>query len=84
MPVPIVVVSNENRIVFSIEKRQRPLRALPLSLSTGLSKSVTTRPLKVGQVLQIEILSNRAAPLSQSVTAGIDFDELLLQIEIFP
>ena len=57
---------------------------LPLSLSAGLSRSVTTRPLKVGQVLQIEILPNRAVPLSQSVTSGTDFAELLLQIEIFP
>ena len=35
-------------------------------------------------MLQIEILTNRAVPLSQSVTFGIDFAELLLQIEIFP
>ena len=78
------MVSNENRVVFPIEKRQRPSRALPLSLSAGLSKSVTTGPLKVGWVLQIEILPNRAVFLSQSVTAGTDFTELLLQIEIFP
>lgn len=74
----------QNHLVLSIEKRQRSLRALPLSLSAGLSKSVTTRPLKVGQVLQIEILTNRAVPLSRSVTSGADFAELLLQIEIFP
>ena len=57
---------------------------MPLSLSAGMSKSVTTRPLKVGQLLQIEILPNRAVPLSQSVTSEADFAELLLQIEIFP
>ena len=67
-----------------MEKRRRLLLALPLLLSIGLSKSVTTRPLKVGQMLQIEILPNRAVPLSRSVTAGTDFAELLLQIEIFP
>ena len=35
-------------------------------------------------MLQIEILPNRAVPLSQSVTSGTDFAELLLQIEIIP
>lgn len=57
---------------------------LPLSLSAGLSRSVTFRPFKVGQMLQIEILLNRVSPLSRSVTSGADFAELLLQIEIFP
>ena len=33
-------------------------------------------------MLQIEILPNRAVPLSQSVTSGTDSAELLLQIEI--
>ncbi len=35
-------------------------------------------------MLQIEILTNRAVPLSQSVTSGTDFAELLLQIETIP
>ena len=79
-----MVVSNENRAVFSIEKRQRPSRALPLLLSTGLSKSVTTRPLKAGYMLQIEIVWGDVGGLSKSVTSEADFAELLLQIEIFP
>lgn len=49
-------------------------------LSAGLSRSVTFRPFKVGQMLQIEILLNRVSPLSRSVTSGADFAELLLQI----
>ena len=54
-----------------------------LLLFAGLSKSVTKGPLKAGQMLQIEILPNHVDPLSQSVTSGADFAELLLQIEIF-
>ena len=75
-----MLVRNENRVAFSIEKRQCPSRALPLLLSDGLSKSVTTRPLEVGQVLQIEIVWGDADGLSRSVTTGTDFAELLLQI----
>ena len=48
----------------------------------GLSRLVTSWPLKVGLVLQIEIFDSGVFCLSRSVTGRPLFAEYLLQIEI--